>query len=229
MNSNGIFITGTDTGVGKTLVSAALLTALNKSNVRAIGMKPVASGGEKTASGWRNQDAQLLQSVSCVRSDYALVNPYSLPEAVAPNIAAGAVGTEIMLAPILDAHAKLRLLADIVVVEGVGGWAVPLSDTLMQADLVRALDIPVILVVGLRLGCLNHALLSAERIQFDGCRLLGWLGNRLTGDMPREAENVQTLQRHLSVPYLGLLPYLVDNTHESFIPALSHTVSAVLR
>lgn len=228
MSAQGIFITGTDTGIGKTLVSAALLAALNRSGSLAVGMKPVASGAQNTDLGWRNADAQLLQAHSSPQPDYNVVNPYVFSEAVAPHIAAAAVGSSILLEPLLAAYARLAERANAVVVEGIGGWAVPLGPSLMQADLVRALGLPVILVVGLKLGCLNHALLSAQRIQADGCRLLGWIGNSLSADMPRQAENVETLRQRLTVPCLGILPHLVDNRHEPFIPALAQTAAMVL-
>jgi dethiobiotin synthetase len=164
MTSRRLFITGTDTGVGKSVATAAMLCALRTRGLRAVGMKPLASGCEATAAGWRNEDALLLQSVSDPTPDYDDVNPYALPLPLAPELAAADAGMEISLAPILAAHARLAAQADAVVVEGVGGWAAPLSATLDQADLVRALDLPVVLVVGLRLGCLNHARLTARAI-----------------------------------------------------------------
>lgn len=205
--SFGVFVAGTDTGIGKTVVSAALLAALNRAGGRAIGMKPVASGCRQTAHGWRNEDALALMAQSAGAADYALVNPYALAEAIAPHLAASAAGVEIRLDPILAAFAALSTNADCLVVEGVGGWAVPLSPTLMQADLARALKLPVILVVGLRLGCINHALLSARAISADGCRLIGWIGNRIDPTMARVEDNVATLRERLSAPCLGVLPH----------------------
>ena len=205
--SAGVFVTGTDTGIGKTVVSAALLAALNRTGSRAVGMKPVASGCRQTTDGCRNEDAQALIAESAGAPDYSLVNPYALAEAVAPHLAARAAGIEIRLDPILAAFAALSTNANCLVVEGVGGWAVPLSPTLMQADLVRALKLPVILVVGLRLGCINHALLSARAIVADGCRLIGWVGNRIDPDMARAEENLATLRELLPAPCLGVLPF----------------------
>ncbi|HET7063686.1 MAG TPA: dethiobiotin synthase [Rudaea sp.] len=208
--SKGLFVTGTDTGIGKTVVSAALLAALNRAGCRAVGMKPVASGCRQTALGLRNEDALALMAQSAGAADYALVNPYALVEAVAPHLAARAAGAEVRLDPILAAFAALCTNAECLVVEGVGGWAVPLSPTLMQADLVRALELPVILVVGLRLGCINHALLGARAIAGDGCRLAGWIGNCIDPDMARVEDNLATLRELLPAPCLGVLPFAVE-------------------
>jgi dethiobiotin synthetase len=203
----GAYVTGTDTGIGKTLVAAALLTALRHGGQRAIGMKPVASGCAAGAGGLRNADAEALIAHSSVVMDYALVNPYALAEPVAPHLAARAAGIEICLDHCVAAFEALSTNADFVVVEGVGGWAVPLGPALMQADLVRALRVPVILVVGLRLGCINHALLSARAIQSDGCTLAGWIGNRIDPAMARCEENIATLKDRLAAPCLGVLPH----------------------
>jgi len=208
--SKSVFVTGTDTGIGKTVVSSALIAALNQAGSRAVGMKPVASGCRQTAHGWRNDDALALIARSAGAPDYALVNPYALAEAIAPHLAAVAAGVEIRLDPILAAFAALSTNADCLVVEGVGGWAVPLSPTLMQADLVRALKLPAILVVGLRLGCINHALLSARAILADGCRLIGWIGNRIDPEMASVEENLSTLRELLPAPCLGVIPYATN-------------------
>lgn len=203
----GMFVTGTDTGIGKTVASAALIAALNQAGGRAVGMKPVASGCRRTARGWRNDDAEALIAASGGDPDYALVNPYALAEAIAPHLAARTAGVEIRLDPILAAFAALSTNVNCVIVEGVGGWAVPLAPALMQADLVRALKLPVVLVVGLRLGCINHAILSACAIAADGCRLVGWIGNRIDPDMARVEDNLATLREHLTAPCLGVLPF----------------------
>ena len=205
--NRGVFIAGTDTGIGKSVVSATLLAAVNAGGRRAVGMKPVASGCRQTPQGLRNEDAELLIAHSAGAPDYALVNPVALPEAIAPHLAARHAGAEIRLDPVDAAFAALSTNYDFVVVEGVGGWMVPLSDTLMQADLVRALDLPVILVVGLRLGCLNHAQLSARVIAADGCHLIGWIGNRVDPQMDCVEENLATLRARLPVPCLGVLPH----------------------
>ena len=205
--SIGVFIAGTDTGIGKSVATASLLRALQVRGLRASGMKPVASGCTLTAQGLRNEDAELLRTHGSGTPDYALVNPYALPEPIAPHLAAARAGVEIRLDPIVAAFAALSTMSQCVVVEGVGGWAVPLSPTLMQADLVRALKQPVILVVGLRLGCLNHALLSARAIKADGCELIGWVANRIDPLMDCVDENLATLHARLPAPCLGVLPH----------------------
>ena len=204
----GVYVTGTDTGIGKTLASTALLHALRTRGLRAVGMKPLASGCERTPGGWRNEDALALQDASDPRPDYDDINPYALPLPLAPELAARAAGgVEIALDPILAAHARLAAQADAVVVEGVGGWMAPLSATLDQIDVVRALRLPVVLVVGLRLGCLNHALLSARAIAADGARLVGWIASEVDPGMACRDENVAMLSQRLPAPCLGRLPY----------------------
>ncbi|AKC87205.1 dethiobiotin synthetase [Pseudoxanthomonas suwonensis] len=203
-----VFVTGTDTGAGKTLASAALLHALRARGLRAVGMKPVASGCERTAAGWRNADALALQAASDPRPDYADLNPYALPEPLAPELAARAAGVEVALDPILAAFARLQAKADAVVVEGVGGWAAPLSATLDQRDLVRALRLPVVLVVGMRLGCLNHARLTADAIAADGCGLAGWIASEIDPGMACREENLALLAARLPAPCLGRLPHV---------------------
>ena len=203
----GMFVTGTDTGVGKTLASCTLLHALRARGLRAVGMKPLASGCEATPDGLRNEDALALQAASNPRPAYDDINPYALPLPLAPEIAAREAGIEVAMAPILAAHARLRAQADVVVVEGVGGWAAPLSGQLDQADLVRALELPVVLVVGLRLGCLNHAYLSVRAILTDGCRLAGWIGTGIDPAMARIDDNRALLAARIPAPCLGWLPW----------------------
>ncbi len=206
----GIYITGTDTGIGKTTASCALLHALRARGLRAVGMKPVASGCERTPAGWRNDDALRLIAASDPQPDYALVNPYAFPDPTAPELAAADVGVEVELQPFRAAFDALVAQADIVVVEGVGGWAAPLSAQLDQSELARALDLPVLLVVGLRLGCINHARLSARAIRDDGLRLLGWIGNAVDPEFHRCEETVTILDRVIPAPRLGLLSYRTD-------------------
>ena len=205
--SGAIFITGTDTGVGKTLTTASLISELQLSGLRVVGMKPVASGSSRTLDGWRNDDAAIIAQYSSGTPAYALVNPFAFEPPIAPHIAAREEGVEITLDPIVAAFSTLSQNADCVIVEGVGGWCAPLSATLMQADIARALKLPVILVVGLRLGCLNHALLSARAIEADGCTLLGWIGSQVDPDMDRVEENLATLRERLPVPCLGVFPF----------------------
>lgn len=203
----GMYVTGTDTGIGKTRASTVLLHALRARGLRAVGMKPVASGCERTDAGWRNEDALALQAASDPVPAYDDVNPYALPHPLAPQLAARDADVAIELDVLRAAHARLHAGVDTMVVEGVGGWAAPLSDTLMQADLVRAFDLPVVLVVGLRLGCLNHAFLSARAIAADGCRLVGWIGNAIDPDMQRREDNLRLLADGLAAPCWGILPH----------------------
>lgn len=204
------YVTGTDTGIGKSCASAALLHALRGRGMRAVGMKPVASGCESTVEGWRNEDALLLQQASDPRPPYADVNPFALPNPLAPELAAADAGVTLELPPIVHAYGRLIAMADAVVVEGVGGWSAPLTATLDQIDLVRALNLPVVMVVGLRLGCINHARLTARAIEADGARLLGWIANDIDPSMARMGDNFAILQRVLPVPCWGRLPYVPD-------------------
>lgn len=205
--SRGVYVTGTDTGVGKTLASCALLHALRGRGLRAVGMKPLASGCERTAEGWRNQDALALQAASDPRPAYDDINPFALPSPLAPELAARDAGVEVTLGPILDAYARLAQSADVVVVEGVGGWLAPLSSELDQIDLVRALSLPVLMVVGLRLGCINHARLTAQAIRADGVALAGWIASAVDARMQRSDDTLAMLERRLHAPCLGVLAY----------------------
>lgn len=203
-----VYVTGTDTGIGKTLASTALLHALRGHGLRAVGMKPVASGCERVDGAWRNADALALLDASDPRPAYADLNPYALPQPLAPELAARDEGVELSLQALLDAHARLAADTDALVVEGVGGWAAPLSASLMQADLVRALRLPVLLVVGLRLGCLNHALLSARAIAADGAHLAGWIASHVDPAMERVEDNIAMLRERLPAPCWGVLPHV---------------------
>jgi len=207
MKPHGFFITGTDTGVGKTLVSAALLHAFASQGYRVVGMKPVAAGADKIEGVWCNEDVLQLQAASNVRADPVWVNPYLLRTPIAPHIAADHQGVAIEPPRIRDAYEQLAALADIVVVEGAGGFRVPLSATRDSADLARHLGLPIILVVGMRLGCLNHALLTAEAIAARGLQLAGWVANRLDSGMAAYEENLAALRARLPCPLLAELPY----------------------
>ncbi|WP_420007995.1 dethiobiotin synthase [Xanthomonas sacchari] len=214
------YVTGTDTGIGKTIASTALLHALRARGQRAVGMKPVASGCTREAEGWRNEDALALQEASTPRPRYDDLNPYALPLPLAPELAAADAGVQLELAPIAAAFERLRAQADVVVVEGVGGWAAPLSATLDQADLARALRLPVVLVVGLRLGCLNHARLSAAAIAADGLQCIGWIGNEIDPAMERIDDNMAMLRARLPMPCWGRLPYRPQPQAEQLAAAL---------
>lgn len=201
-----LMVTGTDTGVGKTLASAALLHGLRGRGLRAVGMKPVASGCEGTPDGWRNEDALALQAASDPRPAYADVNPYALPIPTAPQLAAREAGVRIEINSILAAHARLAAGADRVVVEGAGGWLAPLGDGLEHAALAAALKADIVLVVGLRLGCLNHARLTARAIESDGLRCAGWIGSTL--DPAFGEDYLALLQEALPAPCLGVIPHM---------------------
>lgn len=198
------FITGTDTGVGKTLISCALLHVLAAQGKRVIGFKPVAAGCD--ADG-QNEDAKLLRSASNVQAAYGQINPYCFVPAIAPHIAARQSGVEINFARILNSYRELAAQADVVIAEGAGGFRVPLNDSQDSADLAVELGLPVILVVGLRLGCLNHALLSAEAIDARGLAMAGWVANAVTEHMPALEENVAALQQRIAAPLLGVVPF----------------------
>lgn len=210
------YVTGTDTGIGKTYSSCALLHRYRAQGQRALGMKPIASGCELTASGLRNDDAEQLRAASSFLADYADVNPYAFADPIAPHLAARDCATTIDLGLIESAYRRLAADADCVVVEGVGGWAAPLGESLMQTDLVHALDLDVILVVGLRLGCINHALLSARAIQADGCRLVGWIANRVDPDMLRADDSLSTLTSLLTAPLLGVVAHATNESVPAF-------------
>lgn len=198
-----VFVTGTDTGVGKTHASVALLRSIRARGLTATGMKPVASGSAVDEGEWRNEDALALIAASSGSPSYYDINPYPLPRATAPEIAAAESGTHIELATICTAYAHLAADADVVVVEGVGGWLSPLARHLEQAALVHALDLPVVMVVGLRLGCINHARLTARAIAADGARLVGWIANRVEADFADAEANLDILRHHLDAPCLG--------------------------
>lgn len=204
----GIYVTGTDTGVGKTLASAALLHALRGQGLRANGMKPVASGCVRTVDGWRNDDALALLAAGEPGGDYGDTNPYALPAATAPQLAAREAGVAIDPARLQAAWHRLAARSDAVVVEGVGGWLAPLSDDLDQPDLVRMLDLPVVMVVGLRLGCLSHARLTARAVAAEGCWMPGWIGSAVDPAFERRDDYLVLLERALApLPCLGVLPW----------------------
>jgi len=221
MQTTSFYVTGTDTGVGKSLASASLLHALRARGLRAVGMKPVASGCEPTPEGWRNEDALLLQAASHPGPAYADVNPYALPNPLAPELAAADAGVTLALPPLVDAYSRLACQADTVVVEGVGGWMAPLSGSLDQLDLVRALELPVVLVVGLRLGCINHARLTARAIAADGVPLLGWIASDIDPGMDRCDDNFALLQQRMPVPCWGRLPHTPRPDPASLAPRLA--------
>lgn len=201
------FVTGTDTGVGKTFVACALMHALRRTGRRVAGMKPVAAGIEVLAGRETNEDVEALCRAASIELDRSLMNPYLLRAAVSPHIAAARENTRIELAPILRAYSEIATRADSVIVEGCGGFVVPLGPGLDTADLAVALGLPVILVVGMRLGCLNHALLTQEAVTRRGLTLAGWVANRIDPAMQCFDENLATLSECLAAPLLGVVPH----------------------
>lgn len=205
-----LFVAGTDTGIGKTHAACTLIHALRARGLQACGMKPVASGCLETPDGRRNEDALALQAAGSEPLPYESINPVALREPLSPHLAARLEGVTVAMAPLRAAFDQLRATHEAVVVEGVGGWMVPLAPGLLASAIPREWDLPVVLVVGLRLGCLNHALLSARAIQADGCRLAGWIGNRIDPAMAAVEDNLETLRGMLPAPCLGVLPYGLD-------------------
>lgn len=203
---NGYFITGTDTGVGKTLIAVALTRALVARNLRVAVMKPVAAGTVKTADGEFNDDALELLAASNVKASYEEVNPWLLSTPASPHLAARADGVTIRHDRILAAFARLAAAADVMLVEGAGGWLAPISATETMADIAEEMALPVILVVGLRLGCLNHALLTREALRARGMRFAGWIANKMQTEMPLAAANIETLTARFNAKPLGIVP-----------------------
>ncbi|MFA7292226.1 MAG: dethiobiotin synthase [Rhodocyclaceae bacterium] len=202
--THAYFITGTDTEIGKTYVACALLHAFRQQGRTAIGMKPVAAG---TDAAGHNEDVEALIAASSIAAERRLVNPYCFADPIAPHIAAREAGVRMAPEPVQAALQALGEMAEVVVVEGVGGFVVPLGENFDAADLAAALALPVILVVGMRLGCLNHALLTAAAIEARGLKLAGWVANRIDPAMSRFEENLATLQGSIAAPLLGVVPY----------------------
>lgn len=199
------FITGTDTGVGKTLVSCALLHGFAAQGKSVVGMKPVAAG---RADGCQHEDVRQLRAASNVLASGGQINPYCFVQAVAPHLAARFIGIRINFARIVESFSELNAQADVVIVEGVGGFRVPLNDEQDSADLAEQLGLPVILVVGMRLGCLNHALLTVDAIAARGLTLAGWVANVPEAGMAMLNENIAALEQRIHAPLLGIVPHL---------------------
>jgi dethiobiotin synthetase len=201
------FITGTDTDVGKTYVACKLIQQYVAQGYKVVGMKPVAAGTEFVDGAWVNHDVLKLEAASNVQAPRALINPYSLNPAIAPHIAAEKAGIEIKIEVIKKAFEALTKLADIVIVEGAGGFLVPLNESETMADLAAVLDIPVILVVGMKLGCISHTLLTAEAIKVRNLKLHGWVANQIAPDMPFYDENIAAISQQLGMNCLESYPY----------------------
>jgi dethiobiotin synthetase len=210
VTSHGFFVTGTDTGVGKTLVASALLRAFALSGLHVIGMKPVATGCRTDLPDRANEDVAALTDASSIRAPIDLVNPYCFEPPIAPSIAAQQAGRSISLTRIRECYLSLANLADCVVVEGAGGLLAPLNRNEDFGDLVRFLDLSIVLVVGMRLGCLNHALLTAEVIRSRGLHFAGWVANRIDRDMPFFEDNLETLRQKLPAPLIAIVPFAPD-------------------
>lgn len=212
MAKKTFFVTGTDTGVGKTMVSAAILEAARAAGLRTLAMKPIASGCDETPEGLRNEDALALQSAMTESLAYEVINPVALKPAIAPHVAAAQAGKTVTAQRLIGFCRGLQLRpADLMLIEGAGGWRVPLNDRETYASLPRELGTPVILVVSLKLGCINHALLTAEAIRADGLVVAGWVANRAEAEtMSCEQETLEYLGSHMAAPCLGELPWLEE-------------------
>jgi len=216
----GCFVTGTDTGVGKTLVSAALVHKLAAAGLRAAGMKPLAAGAEMRDGQLWNEDVALLTAQASLPLPAELVCPLMFREAAAPHIAAALENRRIERESVMAAYRQIAAQAEALVVEGVGGFRVPLTDDMDTADLAADMQLDVILVVGLRLGCLNHALLTAESIAARGMKLAGWVANQIDPSMPHQADNLETLSKRLSAPLLGVVRWMA-------VPSASEAAASI--
>ncbi|MGI1946522.1 dethiobiotin synthase [Shewanella morhuae] len=226
------FVTGTDTDSGKTLVSSALLTAVNRlghiasadsavgilaaNTMLTLGIKPIASGCAQTSEGLRNADALQLMTSSSLKLAYAQINPFSFEPAIAPHIAAAQVGMSLTPEVIIDSLDFTAFSqADFCLIEGAGGWRLPLGEGRYLSEVVQKLELPVILVVGMKLGCLNHALLTQEAILADGLTISGWVANRVDPEMSMFDENLASLKEMMSAPFLGSIPFLTEPSAEN--------------
>ena len=221
MSNNGFFITGTDTGVGKTLVSCSLIHKLQQQGHRVVGMKPVAAGAEPTEDGLRNEDALQMITASNTSLSYEAINPYCYQSPIAPHIAADEEKRPIEISVLLERYQDLKQQADCVIVEGAGGWLVPINENETLANLAVALQLPVILVVGIRLGCLNHALLSQAAIEQSGLPLAGWVANIIDPTNTKVNQNIDYLKNSLKCPHLGTLPYQTNPDARELAESLS--------
>ena len=212
MKDSVFFVTGTCTGVGKTLFTTQLIETLVASGKTVAGLKPVASGAEDTPEGLRNEDALAIEAVSNAGLRYDEINPITLAPPVAPHIAAREVGQELSVQRLSDfCHSVISRRFDVVVIEGAGGWEVPLNERETFADFVNGMALPVILVVGMKLGCLNHALLTVKAIEASGARLVGWVANQVNPEMLRFEENIKELKQRIPAPCIAEIPYLTNS------------------
>lgn len=206
------FVTGTDTEIGKTRITVGLLEKAGQLGLQSLGIKPVASGSEMIKEGLRNEDAVAHQKASTYSCDYAVINPFCFAPAIAPHIVAEQENVKLTVDSINEElKPALSQSAEFVLIEGAGGWHTPLNQHECYSDWVKSADLPVILVVGVKLGAINHALLTQESILKSGLRLAGWVANCVDLDMPYQAENIEYLKVHMNAPCLGVVPFLADN------------------
>ncbi len=204
----GYFIAGTDTGIGKTFVSCAMLHAFALKGVNVGAMKPIAAGCDQTIDSWRNDDALQLMKHTNVELSYQQVNPVALPTPIAPHLAIEHLNQAVTIEKLTRYFEHIQNSADYFIVEGAGGWQVPLNETESMADIPKAFGLDVILVIGMRLGCLNHALLTAAAIEQSGNHLVGWIANIIDPSMLMIEENILTLRKRIKAPLLGTLPHM---------------------
>jgi dethiobiotin synthetase len=226
MSAPGLFVTGTDTGIGKTVIACGLVRAFVARGERVAVMKPIASGAERTPEGLRNEDALALLRAANVPLRYAQVNTFCFEPAISPHIAAEDAKIEIDLRVIASGLDELRRSADRVIIEGAGGWLAPINRRESMAELARALAVPALMVVGLRLGCLNHAQLTRLGIDAAGVPFAGWIANRIQTAMEREAENLATLERRLGQPPLSIVPFIPERTSSLVLEAAAARLTA---
>lgn len=220
----GYFITGTDTECGKTEITLGLMQLLQDHGRSVLGMKPVASGAQPTNEGLRNQDARRIQQQSSIQVAYSLINPFAFAPPIAPHLAAGQAGVEIRFARILDCYQQLSAKTELVMVEGVGGWRVPLGSDGDLSDLAKAMGLPVILVIAVRLGCINHALLTVESIQSKELNLAGWVATIMDPDMLELQANLATLRRSIAAPCIGVVPHMQPVSTQTIAADLAATL-----
>lgn len=219
--ARGIFITGTDTDIGKTTIAIGLMSALKKAGLRVAGFKPVSAGCEQTEHGLRNDDALQLMQQASVELPYDIVNPYAFEPAIAPHIAAADVNVEMNIDIIVQAYRKIAAEVDVVIVEGAGGWLVPFNATETMADVACALQLDVIQVVGIKLGCINHALLTEQSILQQQLKLAGWISNHIQPKTLRIDDIEKTLHSRLHASLLGTIPFGLHNNPDKQAPLLN--------
>jgi dethiobiotin synthetase len=206
------FVTGTDTHVGKTLISCALLQAFAAQGLRVVGMKPIAAGSDGNG---QHEDVKKLRAASNILASLDQINPYIFSQPIAPHIAAHNSDVRVEIARILQHYRELAAQADVVIIEGVGGFCVPINESETSADMTQHLALPIILVVGVRLGCLNHALLTMSAIEARGLKCAGWVANVVDGNMLVSNENIKALQQRINAPLLGVVPWLPNQSPDA--------------